>query len=108
MDLNCVVIRFTHRSVFPVLAMKLSLLRLFGHLTMNDHVRFLRLFLNPFSRVPFQVGGDVIRRQVSVLFLYHPMMDDPHYLSFLSLSYHICKIEIITSTSYSYREDPML
>lgn len=69
MDLNCVVIRFMHRSVFPVLAMKLSLLRLFGHLTMNDHVRFLRLFLNPFSRVPFQVGGDVIRRYQFYFFI---------------------------------------
>lgn len=92
----------------PVLTMKLSLFKAVGPLNMSNHVQFSWLLLNLSSRVPLQVRGATVSKQVSVLFAYHSVMDDPHYLSFLRLSYRISKIEIITSTSYFYCGDPML
>lgn len=43
--------------------------------------------------------GEVIRRHMSDLLIYLSVMDALYCLSFLNLSYRICKIEIITSTS---------
>lgn len=83
-------------------------LRLFGRLNMNSRVQFSWLRLSPFF-ASTSSGERGCYKQGGVSFIHHhSVMDDPHYLSFLSLSYHISKIEVITSTSYSYCGDPML
>lgn len=75
---------------------------------MNNHVQFSWSVGVLSSRVALQVGRGAVSRKVSVLFVYPSVMDGPHYLSVLSPNYHICKIEIITPTSYPFGEDPML
>lgn len=74
---------------------------------MNSRVQFSWLLLSPFfaSTISDERG---CYKQGGVSFIHHSVMDDPHYLSFLSLSYHISKIEVIISTSYSYFGDLML
>lgn len=89
---------WAQEALFLYLQWSYLSLRLLGHFNINNHSSFLgrSWILSP--RLPLQVGGGSYK-EAGVSFIYHPIMGDPRYLSFLSLSYHVCKMEGITSTS---------